>query len=380
MVSMTQRGIFDEGNRLVLLNAMEDHLAILERTIKRENIRSLIGQKIRRPRNPKGGRSPFNVVLTSKTLVLQRLYYLSDDQTKFQINDRTTYMRFLNPRLNDEVADTKKIWEFQNELTSCARALFKLFNEQRYAERLITLKGSPVGSALVEAPRQRIAPRENEHIKKDQTPTQWEKEYQKYRIAQKDQDVRRAQKGGERHFAYKNHIKTESDSELITSYMWSDASAHDRGCCVSLLDSEDRVLYENSAYPGKDISKPILPVCKGRILEKGAIGNTVTKKHKYKYRQKSCVPFQTDHVFGFMTKTMKRIILSCIGIVRVKFKTSLISLIYNMWRSRLSKKRMWKTMSITVDCRYNISTSDLLNGLLSSFLDQASANTDCLYG
>jgi len=37
-----------------------------------------------------GGRPPFDKVMLFKILILQRYYNLSDDQTEFQINDRTS--------------------------------------------------------------------------------------------------------------------------------------------------------------------------------------------------------------------------------------------------------------------------------------------------
>ncbi|MBQ9372224.1 MAG: transposase [Thermoguttaceae bacterium] len=95
-MSMTQRSFFDEGNRLALLSALGDPLEVLDRAINWEDFRSVIERNIRHPRSSKGDRPPFDVVLTFKILVLQRLYNLSDDQMEFQINDRMTFMRFLN--------------------------------------------------------------------------------------------------------------------------------------------------------------------------------------------------------------------------------------------------------------------------------------------
>lgn len=43
-----------------------------------------------RDRKSHAGRPPYAILLF-KTLVLQRLYNLSDDQTEFQINDRRTF-------------------------------------------------------------------------------------------------------------------------------------------------------------------------------------------------------------------------------------------------------------------------------------------------
>ena len=42
-----------------------------------------------------GERPPFDDILMFKIIVLQALYNLSDDQTKYQIRDRLSFMRFL---------------------------------------------------------------------------------------------------------------------------------------------------------------------------------------------------------------------------------------------------------------------------------------------
>lgn len=341
-MSKLQRSFFDEGNRLALLSAMGDPLEILNRAIKWEDFRSVIEQKIRNPRTPKGGRPPFDVVLMFKILVLQRLYNLSDDQTEFLINDRMTFMRFLNLGLNDKVPDAKTIWKFRNDLAteSVAGDLFKLFDQRLRAEGLITHRGSIVDATFVESPKQRNTPDENDHIKKGQTPPEWEKEDQKRKVAQKDQDARWGRKGDERHYGYKNHIKTDVDSKLITNYAVSDASVHDSQCCIPLLDSEDRVLYADSAYIGKDIASQLPPGCKARILEKGVKGAPLTKRQKYNNKRKSRIRCRVEHVFGFMTGTMKGITVRSIGIVRAEFNIGLTNLVYNMCRYRLLKERM----------------------------------------
>ncbi len=61
-----------------------------------------------------------------KVLVLQALYSLSDDQAEFQIQDRLSFMRFLNLGLGDKVPDTKTIWLFREHLVQ-AGAIENLF-------------------------------------------------------------------------------------------------------------------------------------------------------------------------------------------------------------------------------------------------------------
>ncbi len=61
-----------------------------------------------------------------KTLVLQALYDLSDDQAEFVIDDRLSFMQFIGLGFGDKVPDAKAIWLFQEHLVQ-ARAFDNLF-------------------------------------------------------------------------------------------------------------------------------------------------------------------------------------------------------------------------------------------------------------
>lgn len=64
----------------------------------------------------KGGRRPYDYVLMFKILVLQRYYNLSDDQVEYQINDRMSFMRFLDLTIADDIPDSKTVWNFREQL------------------------------------------------------------------------------------------------------------------------------------------------------------------------------------------------------------------------------------------------------------------------
>ena len=55
----------------------------------------------------KEGLRPFDYVIMFNILILQRYYNLSDDQVEFQINDRMSFMRFLNLSIADVIPDSK---------------------------------------------------------------------------------------------------------------------------------------------------------------------------------------------------------------------------------------------------------------------------------
>jgi transposase, IS5 family len=47
------------------------------------------------------GRKPYDTILKFKIVVLQSPHHLSDEQTEYLIRDRLSFMRFLDPELDD---------------------------------------------------------------------------------------------------------------------------------------------------------------------------------------------------------------------------------------------------------------------------------------
>ena len=132
-------------------------------------------------------------------------------------------------------------------------------------------------------------------------PEEWQTEEMCHKLAQKDTDARWAKKNNEVHYGYKDHVKADADSKLITDYAVTSANVHDSQALASLISDDDEVLYADSAYSGKE------------------------EKSKNRVR--------IEHIFGFMTVSMHGITLKSIGRVRAEFQIGLTNLIYNICRS-----------------------------------------------
>ncbi|MDR1675367.1 MAG: transposase, partial [Tannerella sp.] len=76
-----------------------------------------------------GGRPPYDYVLMFKILILQRYYNLSDDQVEFQINDRLSFMRFLNLTIADDIPDSRTAWHFRKQITDLGVFCYKVFKK-----------------------------------------------------------------------------------------------------------------------------------------------------------------------------------------------------------------------------------------------------------
>lgn len=328
-------GFFDQDIRLSKLSKLGDPLEKLNSGVDFELFRSLLEEKLTMQTKGKGGRPPYDYVLMFKVLILQRYYNLSDDQVEYQINDRMSFMRFLDLSIADDVPDSKTIWHFKEKLADLGaiEPLFNLFLEELEKLGLIVNEGKIVDASFVEVPRQRNSREENKQIKEGKIPGSFEGNPNKK--AQKDTDARWTKKNNTNYFGYKNHVKTDAKSKIVTKYKVTDASVHDSQVMDELLDENDKGedFYADSAYGGTKQEETIRE--KGmvnQVCEKGYRNKPLTEEQKASNREKSRVRSRVEHIFGFMEGSMNGMHLYSIGKKRIEAAIGLMNLTYNMHR------------------------------------------------
>jgi transposase, IS5 family len=328
-------GFFDQDIRLSKLSQLGDPLERLAQGIDFEFFRTFLEGHLSKLAKGPGGRPAYDYVLMFKVLILQRFYNLSDDQVEFQINDRLSFMRFLDLTIADDVPDSKTVWKFKEQLIDLAliEPLFILFLTQLETLGLIVNEGKIIDASFVEVPKQRNSKSDNELIKKGEIPEKFTDKPNK--LAQKDTDARWTKKGGVSFFGYKNHVKTDAKSKLITKYKVTDASVHDSQVLDNLLDSKDEGedIYADGAYTGEKQTaciaekKMINQVCE-RAYRNTPLTEEQTKSNTEKSRTRSRV----EHIFGFMEMSMNGMNLNQIGFKRIEAIVGLMNLTYNMFR------------------------------------------------
>ena len=164
--------------------------------------------------------------------------------------------------MSDKVPDVKTIWLYRDTLSkkNTAEELFKKFDEQIQKSGLVTHEGTLIDATFAEAPRQRNSADENKAIKKGEIPEDWEKddEKTKHKVCQKDTDARWTKKRGETYFGYKDHVKVDSGSKLITDYSVTDAAVHDSKRFLDFInEGEDKNVYADSAYRSKELEEKV---------------------------------------------------------------------------------------------------------------------------
>jgi IS5 family transposase len=328
-------GYFDQDIRLSKLSQLGDPLERLNKGVDFELFSSILIEKLTKLSKGPGGRPPYNYVMMFKILILQRYYNLSDDQVEFQINDRLSFMRFLDLTIADDVPDSKTVWHFKQQLVDLeiVESLFKIFILELEKLNLIINEGKIVDASFVETPRQRNSREDNETIKNGETPASFLES--EHKLAQKDLDARWTKKNNINYYGYKNHVKVDSKSKIITGYLVTDASVHDSQVLDNLLDSKDegQPLWADSAYTGENQEQTIEDKkMTNEVCEKGYKNKPLTQAQKDSNMEKSRTRSRVEHIFGFMEMSMNEMYLYSIGQKRIADMIGLMNLTYNMFR------------------------------------------------
>jgi transposase, IS5 family len=337
MKKIKQKGIFDEEFRLDKLSKQSDPLEKLQNHIDfeffRKPLEKFFNEGVDRSQ---GGRPSYDYVLMFKMLILQRYYNLSDDKIEYAVLDRLSFMRFLGLTLSDGVPDAKTVWNFRNSLTQggMIKTLFNLLDKQLNKDGIILHAGKMVDASIVEVPRQRNTRDENNQLKAGEVPKSWQKNENKLR--QKNIDASWLKKNGENYFGYKNHIKADTKTKLITHYSVTSASVHDSvelEKLVSKKADEHQPLYADSAYRSDEIESMLKRKnIESRVHEKGYRNRPLTKRQQQRNRKKSKTRARVEHIFGFMTTSMNAMFIQSRSLIRASATIGMTNLTYNLFR------------------------------------------------
>jgi IS5 family transposase len=196
---------------------------------------------------------------------------------------------------------------------------------------LVGKEGKMVDASFVEAPRQRNSREENAQIKEGSVPENWKQHPAK--LIHKDVDARWTKKNNENHYGYKNHVKAQTSTKLIEDYEVTNASVHDSQLLDRFVSKGDGSIHADSAYKSQEFDTMIQSrEVANHICEKGYRNAPLTELQKQANRLKSKVRSRVEHIFGFMTNSMKALRVRCIGIRRTRCAVGLMNLVYNMAR------------------------------------------------
>jgi IS5 family transposase len=145
-------------------------------------------------------------------------------------------------------------------------------------------------------------------------------------------DARWTWKGEESFFGYKNHVKCDSDSKIITAFSVTDASVHDSQEFVGLIDEKDEDVKVDCGYVG-DYGDELLRLFLGirvHVCARAYRNRLLTEEEKAGNRFIARVRARIEHVFGYMTRFMVGISCRVHGFGRVGREIACKNLAYNL--------------------------------------------------
>ncbi len=331
-----ERGFFDDQERLVELSEMNDPLEKLKTIVDWKIFSPIIENTFQTDKKSKAGRKPYDRIMMFKILILGQYYGITHETLEFQIKDRLSFQRFLGLKLSDRVPDANTIWDFKERLTKSG-AIDKMFDKLLAflkKEGLIMNKGSMIDASIISAPIQRNSREENKKIKNNEIPNDWSNS----KRSQKDTDAKWVKKNGKSQFGYKNHIKVDIKSKLITECQVTPASMHDSQVIEDLLTKDDshHPLYADSAYYSDSIATKLKQAkIQNRIHKKSKKGQPLSDADKKINTNKSKIRARVEHVFGHIKMRVKNVEVRSIGLKRNTANIVLMNITYNLDRMKL---------------------------------------------
>ena len=325
-----QYSFFDKTKRLDKISKLGDVLEQLNAIVNWYIFIPILDKAIPRVKSEKGGRPPFDNLLMFKILVIKRLYNLSYDQTEYQINDRISFMRFLNFDFGSDVPDAKTIWLYEDLLSKneAGKELFDIFFGEILKLGYVTRAGSIVDASFIEAPKRKNTKVQRESLKNGDIPEEWDDPLHPQKLAQRDTDATWTKKGNEAHFGYKDTVKVDLDSKIIIDYEVTVSSTSDVKAAEGIFDESDNAAYGDAAYPSLELPENV----ENHISEKGARNNPLTEGQKKGNHQKAKKRCRVEHVFAAMVMMVGGTNVKCKNKERAVFNVSILNLIYNMRR------------------------------------------------
>ncbi|WP_241086409.1 IS5 family transposase [Candidatus Vondammii sp. HM_W22] len=249
-----------------------------------------------------------------KMLVLQHLFNLSGDQTKFHIRYPYSFCRFLGLSQEGKVPDAKTVWVYRERLKErgLVDKLFSALLIQIDAAGFSARKGQIVDAAIVPVPRQRNTREENRQIKAGDSPEAWGDNKRR----QKDVEAHWTKKHGKTHYGYKSHISVDRKHKVIRKYVITSAEAHDSPVFEELLDENNSngSIWAGSAY-------------RSHIHRKSTHKRLLNKREQEASRKRSRVRARVEYVLAQQANRLVR----SIGQVRAGVKMGMMNLVYNIW-------------------------------------------------
>ncbi len=255
----------------------------------------------------RGGRPNIDVIVMLKSLFLQQLYSLSDEQLERELADRISFRVFLGT--TEIVPDSTTIWKFRERLAQSGmdKEVWAEMQRQLDAMNLKVKKGIMQDATFITA--------DPGHAKKD-TPRGGEAK------TRRSKDGEWAKKGTKSYFGYKLHDAMDEDFGLVRRIEVTAADVHDSQIDLAY---EGEVRYADKGYFGAKT--------KGydAAMKRATRGHPLSYKDEMRNRRISSKRSPVERFFAFTKRVCKAGHVTVTTVARVRVKMIVTGIVFNLY-------------------------------------------------
>jgi len=329
---MIKESLFAAEEHETKLDKLGDVLQILDKHVDFAALAAAIDAAAPRPSRERGGRPPFPTEIMVRTLLLQQLYNLSDEQLEFQLLDRLSFQRFAGLRHSSQIPDRTTFWTFRERLMAvdASETIFEAVNRELDKHGYLARGGQMIDASIVPAPKQHLSKDEKALIKEQAMPIDWLPAKRR----QKDMDATWTKKHGKSYFGYKVSANADKQYKLIRKVKVSTASEHDTLHLEDVLDPRNtsQDLYADKGYVDKERETRLKATgLRVHIQRKAAKGKPLSACQKGRNTRIAKTRARVEHVFASLEQ-MGGKGLRCIGLDRATLQLNFKAATYNLRR------------------------------------------------
>ena len=263
-----------------------------------------------------GGRPNLDVIVMLKSLFIQQLYCLSDEQLEREIADRISFRVFL--ATTEIVPDSTTIWKFRERLAEKGvdKEVWAEMQRQLDAMNLKVQKGVMQDATFVTA--------DPGHAKAD-TPRGDEAK------TRRSKDGAWAKKGTKSYFGFKLHDCMDERFGLIRGIEVTAANVHDSQVDLA---KEGEVRYADKGYSGAKT--------KGydAAMKKATRGHPLSYKDEMRNRRISSKRSPVERFHAFIKSVCKAGHVAVTTITRVTVKMVMMGIVFNVYHLASAKRKL----------------------------------------
>lgn len=264
----------------------------------------------------RGGRPNLDVIVMFKSLFIQQLYSLSDEQLERELADRISFRVFLGT--TETVPDSTTIWKFRERLakTGADKDAWAEMQKQLEAMKLKVQKGIMQDATFITS--------DPGHAKAD-TPRGDEAK------TRRSKDGAWAKKGTKSFFGYKLHDAMDEKFGLVRRIEVTAANVHDSQ--VDLAE-EGEVRYTDKGYFGAKT--------KGydAAMKKATRGHPLSYKDEMRNKRISSKRSPVERFYAFIKCVCKGGHVAVTTIPRVRAKMILAGIVFNVYHLPSAKCKL----------------------------------------